>query len=77
MLNIVDNFYKPHDLGIMALGFVNLPFSPTYQSKSWPISHRMQGYPCWETEEIPFEERDIRHIKFFETCKRKIIRTWN
>jgi len=66
MLNIIDNFYKPHDLGIMTLSFVNFPFSSTYQSKSWPISHRMQAYPCWETEDVPFDERDTCPYQIFK-----------
>tara|TARA_R100000329_G_C7572675_1_gene202737 strand:+ start:120 stop:725 length:606 start_codon:yes stop_codon:yes gene_type:complete len=65
MLTIIDNFYEPHDLGLMTLGFVNLPFSPTYHSKEWPISHRMQGYPCWESEEIPHQESDVSPYQIF------------
>ena len=45
MLNIIDNFYEPHDLGLMTLGFVNLPFSQTYHSKQWAVSDRNARIP--------------------------------
>lgn len=65
MLSIIDNFYEPSDLGLMTLNFVNIPFLPTYHSKEWPVSDRMQGYPCYESEQIKYEESKISAYQIF------------
>jgi len=72
MITIIDNFYEPSDLGLMTLGFVNLPFQSTYHSKGWSITNRMQGYPCWESEIFkPIKEELSPYQIFLNTFIRK------
>ena len=52
MFSFIDNFYEENQLGLMTLCFQNMIFESTYQSKHWPISERLHGYPCYESASL-------------------------
>ena len=66
MLNIIENFYDPNDLGLFSLYFMNLPFNKTYQSKKFPVSDRMQAYPCYETSALEQSEDEYSPFQIFK-----------
>jgi hypothetical protein len=52
----VDNFYEPNDLGLMVINFLNLSFTPSFQSQNnYYGGDRMKAYPCYETNDLSFD----------------------
>ena len=72
MLTIIEKFYDPNDLGLFSLYFMNLPFNKTHQSKQWPVSDRMQAYPCYESDNLEKSENQYSPYQIFKsTFERK------
>jgi len=51
MFNVIEDFYSPSDFGLVIAHFVNIHFSPTYQSKVQNYGgNRLNAYPCHESD---------------------------
>lgn len=88
MFNYIDNFYQDSDLGLMVMHFLNLNFSPSYQSQDFYYGgDRMNAYPCYETPLLKqnnnpkdpynifkntFENKTNKKIYYLETFFRKV-----
>jgi len=74
MFNCIDNFYERSDLGLLVLGFLNLNFSPCFQSQhQWYGGDRMKGYPCHETSMLDTESSNIFISTFEKKTNLKIL----
>lgn len=51
MINLIDGFYNPSNLGLMAVNFLNLHFQSSHQSSGiYYGGDRLLSYPTHETE---------------------------
>tara|TARA_R100000908_G_C3726799_1_gene127565 strand:+ start:305 stop:871 length:567 start_codon:yes stop_codon:yes gene_type:complete len=66
MFSLIDDFYNRTDLGILSLTFMNTVFSATHQSQEWPVSNRMQAYPCYESITLDKSEKEGNPYKIFK-----------
>jgi hypothetical protein len=67
LFNCIDNFYKPHDLGLMTIHFLNFHFQATHQSLSQYFGgDRLKGYPCYETVDFSPNENKMNPYTIFK-----------
>jgi len=66
MFSLIDDFYNRTDLGMLSLIFMNSTFSKTHQSQQWPVSDRMQAYPCYESMTLNKSETEGNPYKIFK-----------
>ena len=66
MLEIINNFYNPQNLGLMMFNFLNLHFESNHQSSvNYYGGDRRLSYPTWETENLKDSEY-VNPYKIFE-----------
>ena len=66
MINIINDFYSPSELGLMTLCFLNYNFSSTYQSKEYVFTNRSQACPCYETDQMEESEDKLSPYQIFK-----------
>ena len=66
MINIINDFYSPSELGLMTLCFLNYNFSSTYQSKEYVFTNRSQAYPSYETDQMEESDDKLSPYQIFK-----------
>jgi hypothetical protein len=67
LFNCIDNFYKPHDLGLMTVHCLNFHFNSTHQSlTNYFGGDRLKGYPCYETPDLKSDDNLLNPYNIFK-----------